>query len=171
MVAGAFQSRPGPVLVRQPHCTVPSSRGGSHIQISWQSSLWATVLRQSVPCWSRRQLAPLNTWLSSWYRHWKIRQNHSSRSCACCGAPQALMKCWFNGSCATGWCTAFSWKKYCRNDWEGLAPNTLTIIFSGLRAGDVTPKDIPNVVMMSLYDEYLKICDLKCEVLNKCLDE
>ena len=33
------------------------------------------------------------------------------------------------------------------------------------------PKDIPNVVMMSLYDEYLNICDLKCEVLNTCLDE
>ena len=61
--------------------------------------------------------------------------------------------------------------KSCRNDWEGLDPNTLTIIFSGLRAGDVAPKDIPNVVMMSLYDEYLKICDLECEVLNKCLDE
>ena len=37
--------------------------------------------------------------------------------------------------------------------------------------GNVTPKDIPNVVMMSLYDEYFKIYDLKCEVLNKCLDE
>ena len=35
----------------------------------------------------------------------------------------------------------------------------------------MTPKDIPNVVMMSLYDEYVKICDLKCEVLNYCLDE
>jgi len=62
-------------------------------------------------------------------------------------------------------------KKYCRNAWEGLDPNTLKIIFSGLCAGDVTPKDIPNVVMMSLYDEYLKICDSKCEVLNNCLDE
>jgi hypothetical protein len=44
-------------------------------------------------------------------------------------------------------------------------------MFSGLRAGDVTPKDIPNVIMMLLYDEYLKICDLKCEFLNNCLDE
>jgi hypothetical protein len=35
----------------------------------------------------------------------------------------------------------------------------------------VTPKDIPNLIMMSLCDEYLKICDLKCEVLNNCLDE
>ena len=35
----------------------------------------------------------------------------------------------------------------------------------------MTPKDIPNVIMMSLYDEYLNICDLKCEVLNNCLDE
>ena len=59
----------------------------------------------------------------------------------------------------------------CRNDWDGLNPNALKTIFSGLRVGNVTPKDIPNVTMKSLYDEYLKICDLKCEVLNNCLDE
>ena len=41
-------------------------------------------------------------------------------------------------------------EKSCRNDWEGLDPNTLEKYFSGPRAGDVTPKDIPNVVMMSL---------------------
>ena len=35
----------------------------------------------------------------------------------------------------------------------------------------MTPKGIPNVVIMSLYDGYIKICDLKCEVLNNCLDE
>ena len=35
----------------------------------------------------------------------------------------------------------------------------------------MTPKGSPNVVTMSLYDEYLKICDLKFEVLNNCLDE
>ena len=35
----------------------------------------------------------------------------------------------------------------------------------------MTPKDTPNVVMTSLYAEYLKTCDLKCEVLNKCFDE
>ena len=59
----------------------------------------------------------------------------------------------------------------CRNDWDGLNPNALKIIFSGLRVGNVTPKDIPDVTMKSLYDEYLKICDLKCEVLSTCLDE
>ena len=37
--------------------------------------------------------------------------------------------------------------------------------------GNVTPKDTPNVTMKSLYDEYFKICDLKCEVLNSLLDE
>ena len=61
--------------------------------------------------------------------------------------------------------------KSCRNDWEDLDPNALKFIVYGLRAGDVTPKDNPNLIMMSLYDEYLKICDLKCEVLNNCLDE
>jgi hypothetical protein len=60
--------------------------------------------------------------------------------------------------------------KVLQDDWEDLDPNTL-IFFSGLRARDVTPKDIPNLIMMSLYDEYLNICDLKCEVLNNCLDE
>ena len=35
----------------------------------------------------------------------------------------------------------------------------------------MTPQDIPNVIRKSLYDEYLNICDLKCEVLNNCLDE
>ena len=59
----------------------------------------------------------------------------------------------------------------CRNDWDGLNPNALNIIFSGLRVGNVTPKDIPNVTMKSLYDEYLKIWDVKCEVLSNCLDE
>ena len=54
---------------------------------------------------------------------------------------------------------------------DGLNPTALNIIFSGLRVGNVTPKDIPNVIMKSLYEEYLKICDLKCEVLNNCLDE
>ena len=55
----------------------------------------------------------------------------------------------------------------CRNDWEGLDPNTLNIIFSGLRAGDVTRKDIPNLIMMSLYDEYLKICDFEMRGIEK----
>ena len=64
---------------------------------------------ETVRALSRRQIAPLNTWLSSWYRHWKIIQNRSSRSCACCGAPQALMTCWFSGSCAIGWCTSYYW--------------------------------------------------------------
>ena len=35
----------------------------------------------------------------------------------------------------------------------------------------MTPKHIPNVITQSLSDEYLKICVLKCEVLNNCLDE
>ena len=35
----------------------------------------------------------------------------------------------------------------------------------------MTPTDIPNVAMLSLYDDYLNICDLKCEVLNNSLDE
>ena len=57
-------------------------------------------------------------------------------------------------------------ENYCRNDWDGLNPNALKNIFSGLCVGNVTPKDIPNVTMKSLYDEYLKIWDLKCEVLS-----
>ena len=35
----------------------------------------------------------------------------------------------------------------------------------------MTLKDTLNVTMKSLYDEYLKIWDLKCEVLNNFLDE
>ena len=35
----------------------------------------------------------------------------------------------------------------------------------------MNPIYIPNLVMMRLYDEYLKICDLKFEVLKHCLDE
>ena len=49
--------------------------------------------------------------------------------------------------------------------------NALNIILFECRAGNATPKDIPNVIMKSLYDQYLKICELKCEVLNNCLDE
>ena len=59
----------------------------------------------------------------------------------------------------------------CRNDWEGLNPNALNIILFGLRVANVTSKDIPNIIVKSLYEEYLKICDLKGEVLNNCLDE
>ena len=51
-------------------------------------------------------------------------------------------------------------ENYCKHDWDGLNANALTIILSGLRVGNVTPKGIPNVTMQSLYDEYLKICDL-----------
>jgi hypothetical protein len=81
------------------------------------------------------------------------------------------MKFWFMEVARLDGAPHLPGKKSCRNDWEGLDPNTLKLIFAGLRAGDVTPKDIPSLIMMSLYDEYLKICDLKCEVLNNCLDE
>ena len=40
-----------------------------------------------------------------------------------------------------------------------------------MRGVDVAPKDIPNGVLQSLYDEYLKIHDLKNEALNQCFDE
>ena len=50
-------------------------------------------------------------------------------------------------------------------------PKRLEHYFLWTSRGDVTPKDIPTVIMKSLYEEYLKICDLKCEVLNNCLDE
>ena len=35
----------------------------------------------------------------------------------------------------------------------------------------MTPKDSPNLILMSFYDEYLYSWDLECEVLNNCLDE
>ena len=40
-----------------------------------------------------------------------------------------------------------------------------------MRGVDVAPKDIPNGVLRSLYDEYLAIHDLKNEALNQCFDE
>ena len=44
-------------------------------------------------------------------------------------------------------------------------------VFTSLRRADVAAKNIPNVALQSLYDEYLKIHDLKNEALNQCFDE
>ena len=57
---------------------------------------------------------------------------------------------------------------------EGLGAPRLNIrenICATMRGVDVTPKHIPNVVLQSLYDEYLEIRDLKIEALNQCFDE
>ena len=49
----------------------------------------------------------------------------------------------------------------CKKDWECLDSTSVKHIFATMRGVDVAPKDIPNGVLQSLYDEYLKIHDLK----------
>jgi len=51
----------------------------------------------------------------------------------------------------------------------GLNPNALTNIFSGLRVGNLTLKDAPNVTMKSLYDEYLKIWEFEMRGIEHLL--
>ena len=59
----------------------------------------------------------------------------------------------------------------CRKDWEGLDLKTLKWVFNSLRRADVAAKDIPNVVLRSLYGEFLKIHDAKFQALAQCFDE
>jgi hypothetical protein len=59
----------------------------------------------------------------------------------------------------------------CTKDWERLDSTSVKHVFATMRGMHVAPKDIPNGVLQSLYDEYLKIHDSKNKVLNQCFDE
>ena len=49
----------------------------------------------------------------------------------------------------------------CKKDWECFGSTSVKHIFAMMRGVDVAPKDIPNGVLQSMYDEYLKIHDLQ----------
>ena len=58
-----------------------------------------------------------------------------------------------------------------RKSWEGLGLQSLKGTFATLRAEKVAAKDIPNVILQSLYDEFLRIHKSPCEALSQCFDE
>jgi len=49
--------------------------------------------------------------------------------------------------------------------------NALKRSFTALREAKVAAKDIPNVTMRALYDEFVKIHKTPCEALSQCFDE
>ena len=58
-----------------------------------------------------------------------------------------------------------------RKSWDGLDLQSLKGTFATLHAEKVAAKDIPNVILQSLYDEFLKIHKSPCEALPQCFDE
>ena len=76
------------------------------------------------------------------------------------------------------WNLKTRWGKYlvlheeaCRNTWEGLDLKALKETFTSLHDANAAVKDIPNVIMQSLYDEFLKIHKTQCVALSLCFDE
>ena len=80
------------------------------------------------------------------------------------------MSCWLSGAGKLEQYLIFH-EEACRKSWEGLGLQSLKGTFTTLDTEKVAAKDIPNVVLQSLYDEFLKTHKTPCEALSQCFDE
>ncbi len=58
-----------------------------------------------------------------------------------------------------------------QKDWEGLDLQALKGVFTSLHGAGVAPQHIPNDVLRSLYDEFLKIHYAKSQTMTQCFEE